>query len=248
VPKISTEVIVQVPQVQIEEVVEEEVKQVGVLQHQEVVRHDKQIGSCEGWSQQGACYKIEKPKKKKEKTCPNGLGVEFARIASVADCATKCAENSRYVAFEFEPENGECELASAVDLKAAVADGKADGGDGRCKDDTSCYSSMDRVFEVQDWKAPAKYTQFATRRTTNAKLSSSSLSPLLRNTRRLLLCKRHPAKTFKSFCRLDLPRAWSFDMTSKWIKSHRYRLRWKSEHCSARRKLVCAGVEIPWLH
>jgi hypothetical protein len=104
------------------------------------------------------------------------------------------------------------------------------------------------VFEVQDWKAPAKYTQFATRRTTNAKLSSSSLSPLLRNTRRLLLCKRHPGKTFKSFCRLDLPRAWSFDMTSKWIKSHRCRLRWKSEHCSARRKLVCAGVEIPWLH
>ena len=114
-----------------------------------------------GWSQTGARCKIEKPKKK-EKTCPNDLGVQTTG-KTLAECKTACEANTRCVAFEFERENGECELASAVDLKASVADGVADGNDGRCNGDSCCYSSMTRVLAVQKWAAPAKYTPVATR-------------------------------------------------------------------------------------
>ena len=123
--------------------------------------YSKPEAAPDGWSQTGARCKIEKPKKK-EKTCPNDLGVQTDG-KNLADCKTACEANTRCVAFEFERENGECELASAVDLKASVADGVADGNDGRCNGDSCCYSSMTRVLAVQKWVAPAKYTPVATR-------------------------------------------------------------------------------------
>ena len=49
--------------------------------------------------------------------------------ASIGKAA--CDGNSECVAFKFEPATKERELAKAVDLQASVADGVADGGDGR---------------------------------------------------------------------------------------------------------------------
>jgi len=106
-----------------------------------------------GYSQTGARCKVE------EGQDDNSLGDELTG-QTLDQCKAACDDKPQCVAFDFEPVTGECELKTAVNLVASVADGVADGGDGRCNADSCCYSkaSSATTSGSDSTKAPSSTT------------------------------------------------------------------------------------------
>jgi len=90
-----------------------------------------------GYAQTGARCKVE------DGQPDNAILPELAD-KTLEECTAACEAETTCVAFDYEPATKECELVSAVNLKASVADGVADGGDGLCNADSCCYKQLSR--------------------------------------------------------------------------------------------------------